>query len=78
MLKKFATRSKFCLVHVQRIFTLLRELAIFLDIKWVASADNKADLPSRALLPHLYNEPPWLASLVRNQLRPTLHLFAGQ
>jgi hypothetical protein len=78
MLRAFATKSRACAGHVKRIYHILRSLRIVLDIKWVASKLNKADLPSRALLPHVYNEPPWLADYIRSRLRPTLHLFAGQ
>lgn len=78
MLKRFATKSRACISHVAHIFSLLKTFRIVLDIKWIASANNVADLPSRRLLPHVYNEPSWFAQFVRTRLSPTLHLFAGQ
>ncbi len=55
----------------------LRESNIWLDIKWVASKDNVADLPSRQLLSHVYSLPSWLLEMIRLRFKPSTHLFAG-
>lgn len=48
MLKKWASKSVECYKLVLRIYELLQLYNIWLEIKWVCSADNFADFPSRA------------------------------
>lgn len=65
MLKKWATKSITCHTLVCRIAAALRRFDIVLDIRWVASKDNPADAPSRALVSHLYSLPGWFMDYVR-------------
>jgi hypothetical protein len=54
MLRKWSSRSVACYTLVLELFHVLRDHDIYLDVRWVASASNLADLPSRVLLRSVY------------------------
>ena len=72
MLKSFATKSTLCLRQVKAIFALLTQYNIVLDVRWVSTHNNVADLPSRILLKHVYSLPDWLLFDIKRRFVPTL------
>lgn len=77
MLKSFATKSTLCLRQVKAIFALLTQYNIVLDVRWVSTHNNVADLPSRILLKHVYSLPDWLLFDIKRRFVPTLQIFTS-